>query len=76
MVTGVVKSYMVLKSIGKSPFGAGTTDDTPPTEMTVEGEDTDSVVTSVAIGFIGMLALAAIGSGSTYLYIVCVCVCV
>ena len=57
MADNVVKSYMVMKSIGKSPFG------TEPD--TVEGEDTDSVVNSIAVGFIGTLALVAIGSGST-----------
>jgi hypothetical protein len=57
MAENVVKSYMVIKSIGKSPFGSE--------PDTVEGEDTDGVVNSVAIGFIGTLALVAIGSGST-----------
>jgi hypothetical protein len=56
-MNAAIKTYKILRSIGQSPFG-----DEP---NTVKGEETDSVVTAAGLGFIGMVALAAVGSAGT-----------
>jgi len=48
-------SYQVLSSVGKSPFGNE--------KDTVEGEETDSVVTGASVPFMVLVALVAVGSG-------------
>jgi hypothetical protein len=55
-----IKSFTILRSIGQSPFG-----DEP---NTVKGEATDSVVTSTGLGFMGLVALAALGSAGTWIF--------
>ena len=55
-----VQSYKVLTMVGKSPFS----DDS---KLEVGGEETDGAVTKIKLGFIGIVALAAIGSGSEYM---------
>lgn len=51
-----IKSALVLKSIGKSPFSNDT-------GKTVSGEETDQVVTKWPFGMMVAIALVAIGSG-------------
>ncbi len=51
-----VQSFTVLRMIGQSPFGEG--------KFAVVGEETDGAVTGFSLGFMGIVALVAIGSGS------------
>ena len=65
IMDSAVQTYHVLSCIGKSPYEIG------KDAVRVGGENTDSLVTGVGMGVIGLGALAGIGSGSRS-YFVCV----
>ncbi len=54
-----VKVKSALSAVGSNPMSSDE-------EGTVKGEDTDSLVTSVAVYWVGLFAVGAVASAGTY----------